>query len=558
MRKKRITALLMAASVAITACLTGCGNTSSSSESKSQTASSAVTDSAENNKVSASSEEVQEELEPANLKVWLPAAKTEDSDLVQDQVNEYLAEVLPNTTLEIEWVAISEWKDRWAKAMAAREVIDFSWFGYVNNSVETEVSNGSLMPIDDLLEGYGSGIVDTIGEDVVELHRSLDGNLYFLPAWQGIITNRFGFYVPHDIVELMGDGWAEEFQAALYENWETPFWDVDSKMVFATYVEDLLEAAKEADMLNLGFYTRYDPIKLYFMSNSQGNNTRSSGVPSNINVYSDGKTYYVQAGSALDSPEYYQTQIHHDWYEKGYIREDILSAEIGNVKWTTELTRDQTYVNYVHNGWTDDENDTYTAAAGYQIDGFYFQETAELGNGFATGAVIPTTSANPERAMMLLELIYTDASLYQLLVYGIEDSHYTKNDDGTITYVENRTYKGPGNWTLGTCMNSLQTDVSKLDYYQSLKDAEEYARVSVLEGFIFDTESVSIEMANVKAVTDEYSDRSMFVLDDWESAFNDRRDKMIAAGIETILNEYCEQLTAYAAEKGMTVVNMGY
>lgn len=553
MRKKRITALLMAMTVAVSACLTGCGNTGSDSTSKEESTSKTST-AAESSKETASVEEVQEELDPVTLKVWIPAAKTEDSDLVLEKINEHLTEVLPNTTLEIEWVALSEWKDKWSKAMAAQEVIDLSWFGYTN-SVETEIGMGSLMPIDDLLTEYGSGIIETLGEPVIELHRSLDDQLYFVPAWQGLLTNRYAIYFPHDVVELLDESWAEDFQATLYKNWEAPCYDAEAKMESVAYIDELLEAAKANDMLNLGFYMRMDPLYRIFMTNS---NNGTGDLSSALYVCLVDDTYYVQADTAEGSPKYYITQTYHEWYEKGYIREDVLSVEEGNVKWTTDLPREQTYVNYCHNGLTDTEHLSYSDTAGYQIDGFYFAESAVLGKGFATGAVVPATSANPERAMMFLELLYTDVELYQLLVYGIEGTHYTSNSDGTITYAENKTYTGPSNWTVGTCMNSLQTNPDKLDYYQGLKDAEEYARISILEGFTFDKKPVSVELSNLSAVGSEYDNATLCVSDDWEGLLKQRRDKMIAAGLETVLNEYCEQLSEYAAEKGMKVVNMGY
>jgi len=500
----------------------------------------------------------EKELDPVTLKLWLPTDKTEDSDLVLNAMNEHLKEVLPNTTLEIEWVAMSEYKDRWGKAMASREVIDLSWFGYANNKLETEIANGSVIPIDDLLAQYGSGIVETLGETAVEAHRSSDGNLYFVPSWQGLLGNRYALYVPHDTVELMGEGWAEKFQAALYENWETPFWDVESKKVFETYVEELLAKAKAENMLNLGFYIRMNPVKLWYLSNSQHSNANEVGTSISLSVYLDGDTYYVQADSAMNSPEYQQTRVFHDWYVKGYIREDVLSAKLGNVTWKPSLTRDQTYLSYFHNGWQDSEADSYSVKAGFQIDGFFFQESPEVATGFSTGAVIPSTSANPERAMMLLELIYTDAELYQMLVYGIEGTHYTKNTDGTITNAENSKYTGPNNWILGTCMNSYQTDISVINKYPDMKVAEEEARTSILQGFTFNPDPVSVEVSNVTAVVKEYSVQSMIVQDDWEAAYTARRDKMIAAGIEAVLEEYCRQLTEYAAAKGLKVVNMGY
>ena len=87
--------------------------------------------------------------------------------------------------------------------------------------------------------------------------------------------------------------------------------------------------------------------------------------------------------------------------------------------------------------------------------------------------------------MMFINLVYTDPTLYQMLVYGIEGTHYTVNTDGTITKPANVTYTGPANWQLGTCMNSLQEDASMLDYYERLKEAENGVEVKILDGFKF-------------------------------------------------------------------------
>lgn len=542
MRKKRITALLTALAVMASAFMAGCGtgeDTKQPQNSEQQVSVSEMTE---------GSTEQEEELEPVTLKYWMMASKSEDSDLVLEAVNEYLAEVLPNTTLEIEWIESSEWKDKWAKAMASGEKIDLSWLGWMN-AVETEVSMGSLMPIDDLLAEYGAGIVESLGDTVVEKHRSLDGNLYFLPAWQGMVGNRMGLYLPHENVELAGEGWAEDFQNALYATWKEPYWEVEKKKEVVSYVEQYLEASKEAGKLGLGFSPRYNLVQLIFDSN-----TKTVGTW--VNVVQEGDTYYLEGRYSTDGGNYYAVEIMHDWYEKGYIREDIASVGNENKQWTADVPMDQSYLNYIGNGWLDDENDNYTQNAGFQIDGFYLQEVCELSNGFATGTVIPATSQNPERAMMLINLIYTDPTLYQMLVYGIEDTHYTTNTDGTITIPENVTYQGPSNWELGTCMNSLQTNATKLDYYQRLKDAEAVANESILEGFTFDTAPVSVEISNMAAIEGEYG--FAFTKDNWDELMVECRDKMIAAGIETLVNEVYDQLLPYAEAKGMKVEILEY
>ena len=544
MQKRRITALLLATVVAASTLFAGCGESEKVENNKEKE--SIFKESGE--KVEDSKEEV-EELEPVTLKYWMGQAKSEDSDLVEDAINKYLEDVLPNTTVEIEWVAGSEWKDKWSKAMSAQEKIDLTWMGYLNQ-VETEVSMGSLMPIDDLVAEYGAGIVDALGEKVVDLHRSMDGNLYFLPAWQGLVGNRYAILMPHESVELCEDGWAGSFQASLYETDELPYFNVDDKKETISYVEQYLAASKEAGKLGFGYYIKpIDAVGIILKSGSKL-------LSGEILVSQKGDTYYLEADSSLTGSKYNEFAILHDWYKKGYIREDVASVEVGDFQFRKDTPLSESYLTRVINAPLDTAEESESGYAGYPIDAFYVQETGEYIKGFSTGAAIPATSENPERAMMFLNLLYTDAELYNLFVYGIEDIHYTKNSDGTITIPEGVTYTGPYNWMVGTCMNSLQTEPSLLNYYQELKEAEDKAKLGMLDGFTFDAEPVSVEISNINAIKQEYT--MCFVNDNWEDLFAERRDKLIAAGIDTVLEEYEKQLTVYAEEKGMKVEVIGY
>ena len=194
MQKKRMVAMLIAIVMTIS-CLAGCGSAKKQENSKTQETSKVKEEST--SQVVESSEE-QKELDPATLTFWVPRKESEESALVVAEINKYLEKVLPNTTIEIVWQTFGTWAEKWSKAMAAQEKIDIAWFGYTNN-FETEVGMGSFYPIEDLLNEYGNGIIDTIGELVLDNHRSsADGNMYFVPAWQGVIGFRRGIYLPHD------------------------------------------------------------------------------------------------------------------------------------------------------------------------------------------------------------------------------------------------------------------------------------------------------------------------------------------------------------------------
>ena len=285
MQKKRLTALLTATVVMVSACLAGCGAAGNVEESKSNVSSESSAESFTTEVTS--TEVVVEELEPVTLTYWMAATKTEDADMVLDAVNEYLEDVLPNTTLEMVWIEQSEWASKWSKTMAAREEVDIAWLGWLND-LESEITMGSVMPIDDLLAEYGTGIVENLSEAVVEKHRSSDGNLYFLPAWQGMVGGRMGILIPHENVEIAGEGWAEEFQDALYAADPLPYWDEAKKKPVAL-LEAFLEANKQAGALGLGWYNRYGALEKIM----QGYYTES--VSTNFEVTLVGDTYYVEA-----------------------------------------------------------------------------------------------------------------------------------------------------------------------------------------------------------------------------------------------------------------------
>ena len=258
--------------------------------------------------------------------------------------------------------------------------------------------------------------------------------------------------------------------------------------------------------------------------------------------------------SDINETERYR--VLHEWYEKGYIRQDIASADT-NVTLYTLDTKGKNYITKCALAALESNAETETLNAGYEIDCFFVQPNTIRMKGLQTGAAIPATSKNPERAMMLLNLIYTDAELYQMLVYGIEGTHYTTNADGTITIPEACTYTGPKNWTMGTCENSLFTDVSQLSYYEDVKKADEAANTSILLNFTFDTSAVSVELANITSVRNEYSMKSIVPADNFEELLKEKRKKIEAAGFEAVFKEFYKQFSAYAEANGKKVEVLG-
>lgn len=536
MQKKRIVALVLSMSLAMGTLLSGCGQQASSPKSSSQSTastSSATAQTTSQSSAEASATKEEPELEPYTVTYWIYGAESKDCELIEEEANKLIQEKLPNTTLDIVWIAASEYKEKWSKALAAQEKIDIGWSANWVNPVSTDVYDGVVTPVEDLLKEYGEGIVEAVGGwDIMNLHKSEDGVLYFIPCWQGLVGNRYGVSVNQKLADLMPEGWMEETEKICFENSE---YTLEDKVAILERIEQLLEV--EAD--NALFDS--SPQKDFCSRVLQTGVLKSDSL---VGVYEKDGVYTVFPWFDNEVFKLYGDKLH-EWWKKGYIRSDILSASV-SVTDTTPLWSTTAISEY----WVEEQE----MKRGFDIDGFKLNENNEFITGFATGCVIPYTSENPERAMQVLNLLYTDAELYQLLVYGIKGEHYIENNDGTITrpLIDDRKYRGVTNWTLGNCIYSLPESVSMIGYYDELKEREKDAVTNPLLTFSFKADDVKVQETALKAVRSEM--QYCMYLENWEEAYVEFVNKLNTAGFEDYIKEYKRQLKEYVEANNLGTV----
>ena len=533
--RKRMVALVLASAMTVTTLLTGCGQ---ETEKPSEESTSVLSE----EKQAESSEEKVEELEPYTVTYWMMGDESKDHEMVMEKINEKIQETLPNTTLEMVYVSSSEYKDRWNKALAAGEKIDLGWSAGWVNPVADDVMNGVVLPVEDLLKEYGQGIVDALGWETLDNHHSADGVLYFMPSWQGMVGGRNGVVLDAACVELMPEGWLEEAEQTFFEHQK---FTREDKEVLTGVIDEYLETAAANDMLGngLSFNAATLGIERIFTNGV-------SRYKSVVYVANNDGEFTVGSYYDCDAIRFFYEKAA-EWYQKGYIRSDVASAPTND---------DGTYIAWaeqaVASTWLD--NMQMKSTTGQKITGFLIGPTNSLKTGFETGTVIPYTCENPERAMQVLNLLYSDAEIYQLLVYGIEGTHYMKNANGTITLpsADNKTYQGPDNWKVGTCMNSLTEDGASLTYYADLKAEEETATVDPLIGFAFDASNVTNEVNNCNAVKNEYQGILLrgYYGEKWEACLDEYMKKLYDAGLQTIIDEVARQLTEYVEENNLGTV----
>jgi len=555
--KKRTICLLLAMIMVLSIVLAGCSKTAETPAADETPATTEPAETTDNTETPEAPEETAEPaLEQKTIQLMITGAgKQANSDKVWAAFNEQLQQYVPNTTVEFIDVPFEEYSEKFSQVLASGEGVDLAWTGWLINKPQN-IADGNLMPLDDLLAEYGQGIVDILGEEVVEIHRNAaDGKLYYLPSWQGLCGERRGWLVVTEIAELAGDTWIEDTEAAL-NKWRNNYSGIEDFQAVLDQATKYLAAAKEAGKLGAGINTG----RVFGWSMYNGTRSNPGVGGSEIGIPFEDNTFTVIDGVASEHYKLYAKTMA-DWYKEGYIRSDIMSVDTSTL--TTpkngEIT-DTTYVFSCDPYLTEADQEAAIADAGMDMTYLPIEENAYLILGGDTSYAIPYCADEPERAMMVLNAIYSQPDLYNTLIYGIEGEDYTKNADGTITtsYVgasptADDSY-GIQRWIIGSCKNALINNGTDPNYYADLEALEATAQVNPFLNFTFDRTNVEGICASILNVYYEYGPQldNGVAGDNWEELYNNYMAARKDAGIEELVTEFQNQLNAYIEANNIT------
>lgn len=167
---------------------------------------------------------------------------------------------------------------------------------------------------------------------------------------------------------------------------------------------------------------------------------------------------------------------------------------------------------------------------------------------FGNPTALSRTSKNPARAAKLYEELCTDKTLTNLINFGIEGVHYTKNTDDTISRVANSQYQPGVPYELGNQFLDFIQSGESLDKYKKYEEYNAKATEAPDLGFIFDPSSVSTQSAAVAAVVTQYQNPLILGLLD-DAGFKQMESKLKTAGIDDILKAKQEQYDKWKASK---------
>jgi len=167
---------------------------------------------------------------------------------------------------------------------------------------------------------------------------------------------------------------------------------------------------------------------------------------------------------------------------------------------------------------------------------------------------IPRNSKDPERAMMFLNLLFTDKDLVNLMDWGIEGKHYVKKSDNIIDFPDgvngtNSGYALNQGFLFGNQFLSYVWEGDSPDLYEQLDQFNKAAVRSSAFGFMFDVEPVKTEWAAVTNVVTQYGPPLETGSVDPATTLPKFIDALRAAGSEKIIAEKQKQFDAWLKTK---------
>lgn len=457
-------------------------------------------------------------LEPYKLKLVYEGAPQADEAIVEEALNKLLTEKI-NATIDLAPIDWGAWDDKINLMIASREPVDVlftaSWNGYAKN-----VAKGAYLDLGSLLDQYGQGIKD--GLDPAFLNGSkIGGKNYGVPTNKELASSG-GIVYRKDIADELG---IDMSQVHKIEDLEAVYKIVKEKKpnMYPLYTTG-------------GTFAAHSFVELDFL----GDTTIPGAIDKN------GADAIVKP--AEEFPQYLNAlKVTRDYFEKGYVNKDAATSQTssldayktGNVFSTVEPLK---------------PGKAEEIASATALEGKLAQITLTgktVATSETTGAMlaISSTSKNPERAMMLINLLHTDTEIINLLNFGIEGTHFTLAGN-VMTQTDKSGQYAPGvAWELGNQFLNYVWNTEAPDKWEQFKKFNEGAKSSPALGFTFNSEPVKSEVGALANVLREYQK----ALETGSVDLDEMLPKYIAAqksaGLDKVIAEKQRQLDEFLASK---------
>lgn len=445
------------------------------------------------------------------LKWMIVAEECTDIASINEEVSKITNEKF-GFNVELKFISSGAYTEKMRMYMASGAEWDLCFTGWVNPYI-TAVENGSYAPLSKLLDEYGKETKEIIGEDFLK-DAYVGDEIYAIPNYQVS-------FIQHAV-------WVQKNLADKYN------FDL-TKVTNLNELEPFLEVIKKNEPDIFPYRLNWG-VELFY-------NRKYEAIKSGIGI--DTSIENAQPILLRDTPEYQKgMKTYRDWYEKGYIRKDV--ASIGDDSADMNNGR---YAVFASN-WKPGSQEIFKTQYGIEYI------PVKLGDAYVdNGATRPAMTAinkdskYQKEAMQLINFVNSDTQIMDLISFGIEGKHYTRDENGKVSVIKDSGYGSSGSsWKFGNqFIASLEVGMAD-DVYTETQRLNAEARKSAIFGFNLDTKPVVNEISQVSAIIKEYNCVNNGSRDPKEY-YSEMESRLKAAGEDKIFEEVKKQLNDFYASK---------
>ncbi len=509
--KRRLLSLLLTAGMCV-GLLAGCGGGDSTSKGT-DTSGGNVGEESQGTSDAGDETDGNEETVDLNMVMISMGLNLEDAGKVQDAVNEYI-EPLIHARVNIEWLDMADYVNQMNLKLTGGDVIDvMPTFGAMTSMWYAQ---DALMPMDELLKEYGQGVIDAVGENYM-VAGYINGQLYAIPCVQS-------FARTHSLM----------YRKDLAEQYEL---DMDSVKTLEdlTPIFEKLHAA-DSGLTMLVSNNPSDPMLIDWAWD---------GLGDEYGVILDAANS-TEVVNLFETEEYKNlVELMHEWYVAGYVQTDA-STTTENMGALLSTGTSFGVIGFSYPGGVEEQS----KICGYELAEVDLVPALATTNTISSSVMtIPSTSAHPEKAMEFINLLYTDATLTNLLYYGIEGANYQVVGDGIKDYVDGEdmtTCKYMNPFKIGNQLIGYREATEPEGINDTVKKFNEEAAVSKAAGFSYDSASVANQLAALETVAAKYRRGLECGSLDPATELPKFIEELKGAGIDDVVAAKQEQINAWA------------
>lgn len=448
-------------------------------------------------------------------------SQTQGIPAVQEEINK-ITKAKINATVKLVPISYGAYMQQMNLMMAGNESLDLLVSGM--GTYNTQVSQGRLIPMNDLITKYGSGITSAFSPEIIN-STQINGKIYGVPSNRDLAAD-YGLVMRKDLVDK--------------------------------YHLDITKI-KSLDDLDAVFKTIKDnePNVIPLVSYVPGSTPVDSLAPSKFDVLDDkigvlpNHDNNLKVVNMFDTNEYKQMiQTIRRWFTSGYIRKDESTSKDNSTD-LIKANRAFSFFTSLKPGYEAQAS----RAAGTEMVAARFSQpitTTKSITNFMWS--IAKNSKDPERAMMFLNLMYSDKNIINLLDWGIEGKDYVKVSENVIDYPQgvngsNVAYGLNLGWLFGNQFLSYVFKTDSPDIWKKTDDFNKASKKSKALGFTFDVTSVKTESTSVANVLNQYKVGLETGTLDPDKYLPELNKALKEAGIDKVMAEKQKQLTEWANSK---------